>query len=376
MLEARNSYNNAGISLEQLREIEEKAILETLNSQRQVGIDVFTDGEYRRSSFLSAFAESVEGLTLNQFQGENYIKLNSQRRHPCKSQFGFSLVTDTWTWRGPPVEASEPAKRGVVGAKLKKTSRLTSHESLHMKSHAPGPFKITIPSAGFLAPIMFREELPAQYYPTVLDLVWEIAAIIGDEVKALVDEEVPYFQLDAPGYSSFADEGLRQEMHDTGLDPDQTLNEMVEADNSSLQGAVGREGVTLAVHLYRSNSRSRWRAEGSYEPIAEKVFNTLQVDRFLLEFDTERAGGFEPLRFVPRGKTVVLGLITTKHGQLEQQDDLLRRIEEASSYVPVENLALSPQCGFASGLAGNLLSHEDQGRKLELVADTARKVWG
>ena len=349
VLEARTSYNNAGISLEQLREIEDKAILDTLSLQRQAGINVFTDGEYRRSSFLSEFAESVEGLI---------------------------LVTDLWTWRGPQVEAPEPAQRRVVGAKLKQTRRLTGHESVYMKSHAPGPFKITIPSAGFLAPIMFREEVTAQFYPTVLDLVWEIAAIIGDEIKALVDEGVPYVQIDAPGYTSFADRGLRQEMHDTGLDPDQTLNELLEADNSSLQGAVGREGVTLAVHLCRGNSRSRWRAEGSYEAIAEKVFNTLQVDRFLLEYDTERAGGFEPLRFVPSGKTVVLGLITTKHGQLEQQDDLLHRIEEASTYVPVENLALSPQCGFASATAGNLLSWEDQWRKLELVADTAHKVWG
>ena len=134
--------------------------------------------------------------------------------------------------------------------------------------------------------------------------------------------------------------------------------------------------VTLANHICRGNGRSAWHTEGGYEPIAEKVFGGLDVDRFLLEYDSDRAGGFEPLRFVPRGKQVVLGLVTTKVGELEKQDDLLRRIDEASKYVPIENLALSPQCGFASVEQGNLLSWDDQRRKLELVVDTARKVWG
>ena len=137
-----------------------------------------------------------------------------------------------------------------------------------------------------------------------------------------------------------------------------------------------REGVSLAMHVCRGNYRSLWYAEGGYEPIAEKLFGSIPVDRFLLEYDTDRAGGFEPLRFMPRGKTVVLGLVSTKEPRLESQADLLRRIEEASRYVPTERLALSPQCGFASGAEGNLLSMDDQRRKLELVADTARKVWG
>ena len=153
------------------------------------------------------------------------------------------------------------------------------------------------------------------------------------------------------------------------------MDEDVRADNLATRG-LDRSRVTLANHICRGNGRSAWHTEGGYEPIAEKVFGGLDVDRFLLEYDSDRAGGFEPLRFVPKGKQVVLGLITTKVGQLEKQDDLLRRIDEASKYVPIENLALSPQCGFASVEQGNLLSWDEQRRKLELVADTARKVWG
>jgi 5-methyltetrahydropteroyltriglutamate--homocysteine methyltransferase len=138
---------------------------------------------------------------------------------------------------------------------------------------------------------------------------------------------------------------------------------------------MARDRVTLALHVCRGNSRSRWFTEGGYDAIAEKLFGAIDVDTFLLEYDTARSGGFEPLRLVPRGKNVVLGLITTKEGDLERQDDLRRRIDEASRYVPLENLALSPQCGFASVAAGNLLSMDDQWRKLELVVDTARAVW-
>ena len=162
--------------------------------------------------------------------------------------------------------------------------------------------------------------------------------------------------------------------HDA-FDPDQSLEEAIAADNACLE-AAGRHEVTLGIHLCRGNSRSRWLAEGSYDPIAEKLFGSLEADRFLLEYDSERSGGFAPLRFVPKGKSVALGLITTKAGELELQDELLRRIEEASAFVSLENLAISPQCGFASSAPGNLISYDAQRRKLELVADTARKVWG
>jgi 5-methyltetrahydropteroyltriglutamate--homocysteine methyltransferase len=162
---------------------------------------------------------------------------------------------------------------------------------------------------------------------------------------------------------------------ESGLDPDKELETAIAGDNAAFAGFPGKN-VTFALHVCRGNSRSRWYTEGGYDAIAEKLFGLLDVDVFLLEYDTRRSGGFEPLRHVPQGKTVVLGLITTKEAKLESQDDLRRRIDEAARYVPLENLALSPQCGFASVAAGNLLSMDDQWRKLELVVGTARKVWG
>jgi 5-methyltetrahydropteroyltriglutamate--homocysteine methyltransferase len=164
-------------------------------------------------------------------------------------------------------------------------------------------------------------------------------------------------------------------MKHAGLDPDKELENAIAGDNAALEG-VPRGGVTLALHVCRGNSRSRWYTEGAYDAIAEKLFGMLDVDRFLLEYDSDRSGGFEPLRLVPRGKTVVLGLITTKEPRLESQDELRRRIDEAAKHAPLENLALSPQCGFASVAAGNLLSIDEQWRKLELVVQTARNVWG
>jgi 5-methyltetrahydropteroyltriglutamate--homocysteine methyltransferase len=199
--------------------------------------------------------------------------------------------------------------------------------------------------------------------------------IVRDEVRWLVSEGVSYIQLDAPYYSHYLDPRQRAHMQKAGLDPDRELEHAIAGDNAALQDAP-RAGVTLALHVCRGNSKSRWYTEGGYDAIAEKLFGSLEVDRFLLEYDTERSGGFEPLRLVPRGKSVVLGLVTTKEPKLESQNELRRRIDEAAKFVPLEHLALSPQCGFASVAAGNLLSMDEQWEKLELVVETARKVWG
>ena len=347
LLEARAAHAEGQIDLDQLRQIEDEAILDALELQRQVGLDVFTDGEYRRSLFLASFFEAVEG-------------------------FGPTFDRQ---WRGSQSEMALPAQVRAVAGKLRKLRRITAHESAFLKEHSPGPYKVTLPSAGFMTERTYQRGLTDQFYPTFSDLLRDMVGIVQGEVQALADEGVPYIQLDAPGYTRYVDQRVRQEMRDVGWDPDQMATEAIEADNASLEGAK-REGVTLAAHLCRGNNRSQWRQEGGYDPIAEKLFNSLQVDVFLLEYDSQRAGGFEPLRFVPRGKSVVLGLVTTKEGKLESQGQLLRQIDAASKYVPLENLAISPQCGFATVAAGNLISWDDQRRKLELVVDTARKVWG
>jgi 5-methyltetrahydropteroyltriglutamate--homocysteine methyltransferase len=221
----------------------------------------------------------------------------------------------------------------------------------------------------------YKPGVTEPFYPAHADLLRDLVEIVRDEVQWLVASGVTYIQFDAPYYSHYLNPEHRRLMQEQGRDPDRELEEGIAADNASLAD-VPRDKVELALHVCRGNSRSRWYSEGGYGAIAEKLFGAVDVDRFLLEFDDERSGDFEPLRQVPRGRTVVLGLITTKEPRLESQDELRRRIDDAARYIPMENLAISPQCGFASVAAGNLLSMDDQWRKLELVAGVARKVWG
>ncbi len=262
-----------------------------------------------------------------------------------------------------------------MGAKLRKVRKLTGHEAPFLKKFAQGPFKVTLPAPSNFMLASYKAGITEKFYPTHADLLKDLAAIVRDDVAWLIAEGVQYIQFDAPYYSHYLDPRQRQQMKQAGLNPDQELESAIAGDNTALQG-VPRGGVTLALHVCRGNSRSRWYTEGGYDAIAEKLFGMLDVDRFLLEYDSERSGGFQPLRLVPRGKDVVLGLVTTKEPRLESPDELRRRIDEAARHVPLENLALSPQCGFASVAAGNLLSMDEQWRKLELVVETARKVWG
>jgi 5-methyltetrahydropteroyltriglutamate--homocysteine methyltransferase len=195
-------------------------------------------------------------------------------------------------------------------------------------------------------------------------------------VRDVIDMGCSYVQLDSLRYTQWMNPVRRQAMVDAGLDLEKELDDQIAWDNASIAGARGRPGVTVGHHICRGNNRSAWGGEGGYEAVAEKLFNAMNVDRFLLEYDTDRAGGFEPLRFVPRDKMVVLGIISSKLPELEPVDSLVRRIEEASKYVDLDRLAISPQCGFASTAPGNMLTWDEQRRKLELIAQVARKVWG
>jgi 5-methyltetrahydropteroyltriglutamate--homocysteine methyltransferase len=234
---------------------------------------------------------------------------------------------------------------------------------------------MTLPSANQFPAIAFKRGITDRVYPDHSALLWDIVPVMRSEIGALAADGVPYVQIDAPRYSYYIDPKWRQFiLEEMGREPDDALDEAIRADNAALADAH-RPGVTLAIHLCRGNNRSQWYAEGGYDAIAEKLFSTLAVDRFLLEYDDERSGSFEPLRFVPRGKTVVLGLVSSKRPQLESKRELIQRIEEASRYLPLDRLALSPQCGFASVMEGNLLSEDDQWAKLRLVVDTAKDVW-
>jgi len=349
--QARDAFRGGTINRRQLKAVEDRAIQVTLERQRRTGIDVFSDGEFRRSSFQNDLAESVEG----------YIE--------------SEVPSVVRIWQGPGDHPQEQGTNLVVGGKLRLKRRLTGEQTVFLNAHAPGPFKITLPSPNQFPAISYQEGLTDKFYPTRSDLLWEIVGILKAEVQALVSDGVSYIQLDAPRYSYFVDPKWRQHLKDMGQDPDKLFQEAVRADNACLEDAV-QDGTTLAIHVCRGNNQSMWYAEGGYEPIAETLFGTLNVDRFLLEYDTDRAGNFEPLRFVPSNKMVVLGLVSSKDPTIETADDLLRRIDEASKYVALERLALSPQCGFASTEAGNLLTEDEQWRKLELVVEVARRVWG
>ena len=348
LLQARKAYQARDIGVEELRRVEDRAITEALEMQRQVGIEVYTDGEMRRDAWMSDVADAVEG-----FVDDHHLI----------------------HWHKPDGNTEdEPSRAKIAGATLHQVRRLTAHEVSFLKQYAPGPFKITLPSPVAIAQSGYKPGLSDHAYPTRAQFLEELVRIIRGEMRTLVDEGVAYIQLDE-GFIGYVGEDWRERFQRGGVDPDQALAAAIAAENACYD-ALPREQVTLAMHICRGNSKSRWSLSGGYDWLAEQVFTSLHVDRFLLEYDSERAGGFAPLRFVPKGKTVVLGLVGTKYGQLEKQDDLVRRVEEAAKYVPYEQLALSPQCGFASVAEGNLLSQEDQRRKLELVVETTRKVWG
>jgi 5-methyltetrahydropteroyltriglutamate--homocysteine methyltransferase len=334
-----------------LRSLEDQHVLRVLRRQQELGFDVFTDGELRRRNFMSDFTDAVEGFDLG------------------------DAVARAWQAGGAePKGVSSVA--GIVTRKLKPVRRLTGHELPFLKAHSPGAIKLTLPSATQFPAIAWKRGVTDAVYADHSALLWDIVAILKHELRAASAEGASYLQIDAPRYSYFMDpkwrEWIRAEMR---VLPEALLTESIRADNACL-AAARRPGVTLAMHLCRGNNRSHWYAEGGYDAIAEELFGSMDVERFLLEYDDARSGSFEPLRFVPKGKTVVLGLVSSKLPALESKDELRRRIDEAARYVPLENLALSPQCGFASTMEGNLLSEDEQWAKLRLVAETARRVWG
>ena len=334
-----------------LREIEDREILRVLAKQKELGLDVFTDGEFRRGGFMTDLTDAVEGFDTHEG------------------------VARSWNAAAPAAGTVPSAVRGIVTEKLRQTRRLTLHELEFLKQHSPGPIKMTLPSATQFPAISYKKGISERAYADHHAFLQDVVDITKRETQALAEEGVSYIQIDAPRYSYYLDPKWRDFLRAEFGEPESLLDEAIAADNACFR-AARKPGVTLAIHLCRGNNRSQWYAAGGYDAIAEKLFNELDVDRFLLEYDDERSGSFEPLRFVPDGKTVVLGLVSSKKPELESQPELLHRIDEASKYVPLERLALSPQCGFASMAEGNLLTEDDQWAKLRLVVETARKVWG
>jgi 5-methyltetrahydropteroyltriglutamate--homocysteine methyltransferase len=340
-------------SPEQIREIEDRHILRVLDKQKQFGFKVFTDGELRRSGFMSDFTDAITGM-------------------------GTQIVQRTWHGQDEMEQQDRPRSTmpGFVVEPIRQTRGLTAHEIPFLKQHSPGPIKMTLPSATQFPAIAYKKGVSEKAYPNQSAFLRDVTAIIKNEVKALADERISYIQIDAPRYSYYLDPKWRDFLKtETGMEVDALLDEAIKSDNACFT-AGRRADNTLAIHLCRGNNRSHWYAQGGYDSIAEKLFNELDVDEFLLEYDDERSGSFEPLRFVPPGKQVVLGLVTTKKPELEDRDLLKRRIEDASHFVDIEQLCLSPQCGFSSTEEGNKLSIDDERAKLELIVGVAEEVWG
>ena len=335
---------------DRLRALEDQHILRLLAKQKELGFEIFTDGEVRRRNFMSDFTDAVEGFDLH-----------------------AEVSRD---WDASQAKPKVSAVAGIVNKKLRQMRPLSGNELPFLKKNSPGDIKMTLPSATQFPAIAFKRGITDKVYKDHSALLWGIVEIIKKDIGQLSAEGVKYIQIDAPRYSYYLDpkwrDWIKTEMK---MDAEQALDEALKADNACLE-AARRPGVTLAIHLCRGNNRSHWYASGGYDAIAEKLFGTLTVDRFSLEYDDERSGTFEPLRLVPKDKIVILGLITTKKPELEKSDDVVRRIHEAAKYFPLENLTLSPQCGFASTAEGNLLSEEDQWAKMRLVLETARRVWG
>jgi 5-methyltetrahydropteroyltriglutamate--homocysteine methyltransferase len=335
-----------------LAEIEDRAIIDALERQRSTGIDVYTDGEFRRLVYMTGFVDAVDGLALGQ---------------------GPKLVWHADPGREVPPEMANFRPAAVVD-KLRPKGRVAGRESAFLREHAPGPVKVTLPSAAHFVSRAYQPGLSDRAYPDRADLARDVEAILAAEAADLAAEGVGYIQVDSPTYSIWFDPDHLRQQHAWGMRSEGLLDEMIAGDNAVLDRA--RQGGALTgVHVCRGNASGAWLASGGYEPVAEQLFSELRCDRLLLEFDSDRAGGFEPLRLVPAPKTVVLGLVSTKYGALEPRADLLRRIDEAARYVPLDRLAISPQCGFASNFRGNPVTEDEQWRKLELVASVAREVW-
>jgi 5-methyltetrahydropteroyltriglutamate--homocysteine methyltransferase len=343
--EARAKHERGEIDAAALTAIEDAEIETIIRKQESIGLKAVTDGEFRRASWQTDFLRQLDGVEA--YEGERKIKFKGAQPKAillrAKGKLGFS---------GHP---------------------MIEHFRF-VKAHARAVPKITIPSPSALHFRYGREAVPEAIYPKMEDFYRDLGATYAKAVRAFADAGCRYLQLDEVNLAYLCDPALREQIRARGDDPatlPQVYAGMVNAAMSDIP-----DDMTISMHLCRGNFRSSFVASGGYEPVAELLFNTIHVHGYFMEYDSERAGGFEPLRFVPKDKIVVLGLVTSKTGQLESKDVIKRRIEEAAKFVDIDQLCLSPQCGFASTEEGNVLAEEEQWAKLAMIVEIAEDVWG
>jgi 5-methyltetrahydropteroyltriglutamate--homocysteine methyltransferase len=351
LLKARDDHAAGRIDDDQLEEVEDEAIRGAVAMQKEVGLQSATDGEFRRTSWHMDFIYQLGGVT--QVEGE------SLHVHFRDEQGEYDYAP--------------PAMHVAERVELRDTIFGHAFGFLHETVEGATP-KLTIPSPSMVHYRGGNSSIDRGVYPDLDEFWTDLTSAYNEEMRRLYDLGCRYLQLDDTSLAYINDPAQREHILEIGGDPEHLHEHYIANINRALTGRPADLAVTT--HMCRGNNRSMWAAEGGYDFVAEALFNNLEVDGFFLEYDDERSGTFEPLRFVPKGKQVVLGLVTTKRPQLEDKDMLKRRIEEASKYVDVDQLCLSPQCGFSSTVEGNKLTREDQMAKLRLVVETAEEVWG
>lgn len=353
LLEARARRARNEISAQDLERREDEAIRDVVKMQKDVGLCVATDGEFRREMWHTDFL--AQFINVEVVPGKIKVRFTSAEGETEIEPPG-TVITGKLGW---------PA--GGIFVNHFKFLKLVVSDAI-----AP---KITIPSPSTMHFRGGRAAVDRTTYPEMAAFYADLARVYSKEVRAIAQAGCRYLQIDEVNLAFLCDPRLRAEVRTAiGEDPDRLPHTYANLINASI--ASRPKDMVVCLHLCRGNAASNWLAQGGYDPVAEVLFNEVGVEGFFLEYDTPRAGSFEPLRFVPPGKIVVLGLITSKSGAMETKDALKRRIEEAARFCPLEQLALSPQCGFASGAPGNKISFEDEVRKLRLVVETAREVWG
>lgn len=352
------AYGKGRIDIEVFEQAQDDAVADVVARQERAGLPVVSDGEFRRINFQVSFS-NVEGWNLWDGSWDGFIA------NPSSIFEGEAPHT-----RGN--DAVESFKIPASG-KLVLTENFPLREYEFLASVAKHPAKAMVMGPDRVAQMC---DIPGSkpHYADGDAFLADVVAIQRAMVAELVDAGCPYVQLDEPSYTGYVDRQTLERMAARGEVPMANLSRAIDASNGVIEGLQGK--ACFAIHICRGNRASMWHREGAYDGIAEVLFSGLNFDRLLLEYDTERAGGFEPLRYVRPGVVVVLGLVTTKTGTVEAVDELMGRIDDASRFIDVDQLALSPQCGFASGIAGNILSEDEQWRKLEVIQETAQRVWG
>ncbi len=352
LLEAVRKKATGDLTDAEFKKVEDRAVDWAIGLQERAGLEVVTDGEMRRESFQSQMVEAVEGF------GQHTIDA-----YLWGDWHGDEAVGDK--------NLGRPETLGVVG-KLRRKRHLSVEEFVYARARTDKTVKVTLPSPTLYANF-WSPELSKEAYPTMDEFVEDVAEILREEVEELVRLGAEYIQIDAPHYPLLLEAETREFYEARGWDLDKWLSRGVELDNY----VIGNHpGITFSFHLCRGNQGSRWLVSGSYEPLAQKIFGGISADRLMLEYDDERSGDFGPLAHLPEDKVAVLGLVTTKTSRRETVEELEVRIRDASRYVPLERLAISPQCGFATSVIGNDLSVEDEEHKLRTIVDTAGRVWG